>query len=235
MDGAAGMAKKRGVAEGKGAGRTSIWLRPARPPRDDAGLSRERIVAAAIELLDAEGIDGLTMRGLADRLGSGVMSLYWHVETKEDVFDLALDSVLVYDAPPPAGDWREDVVHALTDWRAAMLRHPWSAALLPRRALGPNVLARLERLGQSLARGGIADADLNAAIWTLWNQVLGATITRVSFDVPAGERAATQDQLAQPGEGLPTIARTRLLLDDDWDGAFRKGQQAVLDGLSSKR
>jgi AcrR family transcriptional regulator len=48
-------------------------------------------VATAVELLDTQGIDGLTMRRLADRLGSGVMSLYWHVDNKEDVFDLALD------------------------------------------------------------------------------------------------------------------------------------------------
>lgn len=98
-------------------------------PRSELPLSRERIVATAVELLDAQGVDGLTMRRLTDRLGSGVMSLYWHVDNKEDVFDLALDSVLQYRGPPQmveSRDWRGEVVHMLEDWRASMLRHPWS-------------------------------------------------------------------------------------------------------------
>ena len=110
----------------------------------DQPLTLERIVAAAIELLDAEGVDRLSMRRLADRLGAGAMSLYWHVDNKDVVFDLALDAVLAYRGPAPAQgvDWRGDVVHMLEDWRASMLRHPWAAALLPRRALGPSMLAR---------------------------------------------------------------------------------------------
>lgn len=203
-------------------------------PQEPA-LSRERIVATAIGLLDAYGVGGLTMRGLADALGSGVMSLYWHVSNKEDVLDLALDSVFAYRAPPqPAGsDWRSEVVHLVEDWRASMLRHPWSAALLPRRALGPNILGRLELLSRTLSGAGVADADLNVALWSLWNYVMGATITRASFDVSDADRAATQQRLAQLS--LPTIERSRLLLDNDWDGAFRKGLDFLLDGLAPQR
>ena len=138
------------------------------------------------------------MRGLADRLGSGVMSLYWHVDNKGDVFDLALDAVLAYRGPPtgaaPEG-WRADVVHMLEDWRAAMLAHPWAAALLPRRALGPNMLGRLELLSNSLSRAGVTDANLNVAVWSLWNYVMGATITRASFDLSEADRAAAQQPL----------------------------------------
>jgi len=200
-------------------------------------LSRERIVTTAVELLDAQGIEGLTMRRLADRLGSGVMSLYWHVDKKEDVFDLALDSVLEYCPPPQmaaAQDWRGEAVHMLEDWRASMLRHPWSAALLPRRVLGPNILSRLERLSQILSRAGVPDANLNAAIWSLWNYVMGATITRASFDVSDDDRAAAQQRLTRLSERYPTIERSRLLLDDDWNGAFRKGLGFLLDGLSPR-
>jgi hypothetical protein len=123
----------------------------------------------------------------------------------------------------------------LEDWRAVMLRHPWSAALLPRRALGPNMLLRLERLSQSLARAGVAEADLNAAIWSLWNYVMGATITRASFAVSDDDRAAAQARLTAMSASTPTIARTRLLLDDDWDGAFKKGLAFLLDGLAPKK
>ncbi|RUV19418.1 TetR/AcrR family transcriptional regulator C-terminal domain-containing protein [Mesorhizobium sp. M7A.F.Ca.MR.245.00.0.0] len=212
-------------------------LQPVQEASSEPPLSRERIVAIAVELLDAQGIDGLTMRRLADRLGSGVMSLYWHVDNKEDVFDLALDSVLEYRGSPETGespDWRGDVVHMLEDWRARMLRHPWSASLLPRRALGPNILSRLEMLSKTLSRAGVADADLNAAIWSLWNYVMGATLTRASFDLSEEDRAAAQQRLTHLSEHYPTIERSRLLLDNDWDGTFRKGLDFLLDGLSPR-
>ncbi|ESZ24847.1 TetR/AcrR family transcriptional regulator C-terminal domain-containing protein [Mesorhizobium sp. M1066] len=212
-------------------------LQPIQEASSEPPLSRERIVAIAVELLDAQGIDGLTMRRLADRLGSGVMSLYWHVDNKEDVFDLALDSVLEHRGSPETGespDWRGDVVHMLEDWRARMLRHPWSASLLPRRALGPNILSRLEMLSKTLSRAGVADANLNAAIWSLWNYVMGATLTRASFDLSEEDRAAAQQRLTHLSEHYPTIERSRLLLDNDWDGAFRKGLDFLLDGLSPR-
>ncbi len=203
--------------------------------RGEKSLSLERIVVTAVELLDAQGLEGFSMRRLADRLGSGVMSLYWHVDNKETVFDLALDSVLEYSEQRQIGgmeDWRLEVVHLLEDWRASMLRHPWSASLLPRRALGPNMLGRLELLSKTLSVAGVADANLNVAIWSLWNYVMGATVTRTSFDLSDGERAAAQQRLEQRAERYPTIERARLLLDDDWDGTFRKGLDFVLDGLS---
>ncbi|THK37288.1 TetR family transcriptional regulator [Ensifer sp. MPMI2T] len=229
------MAAKRSGAQNKRSQRKSVSPQAGQALRSEPPLSRERIVATAVELLDAEGVDGLTMRRLADCLGSGAMSLYWHVDNKEEVFDLALDAVLEYRGPPQtAGSqgWRGEVVHMLEDWRASMLRHPWSASLLPRRALGPNILGRLEMLSKTLSRAGVADADLNAAIWSLWNYVMGATITRVSFDLSDEDMAAAQQRLTGLSERYPTIERSRLLLDNDWDGAFRKGLDFLLDGLT---
>lgn len=210
------------------------FSRPASASRNEAPLSLERIVTTAVELLDAEGVDGLTMRHLADRLGAGAMSVYWHVGNKDAVFDLALDAVLAYEPPAEAadGNWRDDVVHMLEDWRAAMLRHPWSSALLPHRALGPNMLGRLDRLSRTLSAAGVADADLNVAIWSLWNFVMGATVTRESFQHTDDERAAAQQYVA---ESYPAIGRSRLLLDNDWDGAFRKGLNLLLDGIAPRR
>lgn len=207
------------------------------PSRGEPALSLDRIVATAVELLDAQGVDGLSMRRLADRLGAGAMSLYWHVGNKEEVFDLALDAVLAFAEPSPSSDsqdWRGDVIHMLEDWRACMLRHPWSASLLPRRALGPNILARLELLSSTLSKAGVAEADLNAAIWSLWNYVMGATITRGNFERSDEDRAAAQQRLAELSERYPTIERSRLLLDSDWDGAFRKGLDFLLDGLARR-
>lgn len=212
--------------------------RTRQQPRSEQTLSLERIVATAVELLDVEGIEALTMRRLADRLGAGAMSLYWHVGNKEEVFDLALDAVLKLVEPPStpeSQDWRSEITHLLEDWRAIMLLHPWSASLLPRRALGPNILNRLELLSRTLSRAGVADADLNVAIWSLWNFVIGATVTRASFDRSDDDQAAAQDRLATLGERYPSITRSGLLLDSDWDGTFRKGLDFLLDGLAAKR
>ena len=231
------MTAKRAAAPGKRSQRTEAKSQSVQEPRVEPPLSLERIVATAVELLDAEGVEGLKMRRLADRLGSGAMSLYWHVDNKEEVFDLALDSVLAYGGPPRtvrSRDWRGDVVHMLEDWRACMLRHPWSASLLPRRALGPNILGRLELLSRTLSGAGVSDADLNVAIWSLWNYVIGATVTRASFDLSDDDRAAAQQRLTGLSERYPTIERSRLLLDGDWDGAFRKGLDFLLDGLALK-
>lgn len=221
-----------------GAGKKpSRQAEPAPQLRSEPPLSLERIVATAVDLLDTQGVDGLTMRRLADRLGSGVMSLYWHVDNKERVFDLALDAVLAFRAPAPtdeAQDWRADVVDMLEDWRASMLRHPWSASLLPSRTLGPNILSRLELLSRTLSKAGVADANMNVVIWSLWNYVMGATITRASFDRSADDLAAAQQALTRLSAHYPTIESTRLLLDSDWDGVFRKGLDFLLDGLAPR-
>lgn len=230
------MAAKRSSAGSRQSQRTGASRRSAQKA-DEPSLSLERIVATAVDLLDTQGVDGLTMRRLADRLGSGAMSLYWHVAGKDEVFDLALDSVLEYRGPQKAfdaQDWRREVVHIVEDWRACMLRHPWSASLLPRRALGPNILSRLELLGRALSRAGVAEPDLNARIWSLWNYVMGATVTRVSFDLSEDERTAAQQRLTRLSGRYPTIERSRLLLDDDWDGAFRKGLDVLLDGIAPR-
>ena len=88
------MAPKAGDAPGKPSRRTDAAARPAVERAGEPALSLERIVDTAVELLDAHGVAGLTMRRLADRLGAGAMSLYWHVNNKDQVFDLALDAVL---------------------------------------------------------------------------------------------------------------------------------------------
>src|SRR5437868_11770395 len=127
-----------------------IWLRQPRGRREAPPLSRERIVAEAIALLDEEGADRLTMRRLAERLGTGSTTLYWHLDTKDDVIDLAVDAIFG-ETPIPkrhSDDWRADLTALLTGWRATLLRHPWTAALAANRRplLGPNFLAWMEFL-----------------------------------------------------------------------------------------
>ena len=112
--------------------------RPTRGPRP--GLTVDRIVAAAVELADAEGLAALSMRRVAERLGVGTMSLYTYVPGKAELLDVMLDTVLGEVARPDGtGGWRAGLeLRAREDW-ALFHRHPWMLQISPSRALlGPN-------------------------------------------------------------------------------------------------
>ncbi|MFC6018668.1 TetR/AcrR family transcriptional regulator [Plantactinospora solaniradicis] len=240
---------------------TGVWLRPQRPSRSGPPLSRDRIVAAAVELLDREGVGGLTMRRLAEHLDAGSTTLYWHVATKDDVVDLALDHIFGEVRLPDgrdtdagrdgdagrdsdAGrdgyaesdrDWRVDVEGLLLGWRAAMLRHPWSAALLGRPMLGPNVLTRTEFLQAALRRSGLVEPDLGAATYALANYVIGSAVTLAPWqrpDSPEPPREAAREHLAAQRDRYPTLVDTGHLDDRDWEATFRQGLTYLLDGLA---
>src|SRR5438034_7583538 len=90
-------------------------------------LSRDQIVKAAIELLDAEGLEGLNMRELGRRLGSAATAMYWHVGSKEDLITLAGDQAWNEITLPDVTDlgWRTAAAVMATDLYAMLTRHPW--------------------------------------------------------------------------------------------------------------
>lgn len=118
-----------------------------RPPQ----RTRTQVVAAAIAVADAEGLEALTMRRLAAELGAGVMSLYTYVRDKDDLVDQMVDQISAFE--PGGGGELLDLVR----WqRELMLRHPWLPAALPNRRLtGANTLGHLERGLAALAPTGL--------------------------------------------------------------------------------
>lgn len=216
-----------------GFGAGSVWLREEPARRRPAPLSRDRIVAAAVDLLDRHGADGLTMRRLAERLEVTATALYWHVSTKEDVLDLALDRIFG-DVPLPeaTADWRADARLLVRDWRTAMLRHPWAPGLIGRPMLGPNVLARTEYLQSALTRGGLSGLQLAVTTRLLANYVIGAALTeatwRRSAD-PETQREARRHVTADP-DAYPTLTASGHLDPARWDDdeLFDRGLDAIL-------
>src|SRR3569623_2659091 len=103
----------------------TVLLRPQRARTGQPGLSRVQIVRASLELLDADGIAGLSMRRLGTRLGSGATSLYWYVNTKDELLDLCIDECLGEVHVPAGEDWRESLRTAARALRDMVLRHPW--------------------------------------------------------------------------------------------------------------
>ncbi|GLW09781.1 TetR family transcriptional regulator [Microtetraspora sp. NBRC 13810] len=201
-------------------------------------MSRERIVAEAVALLDEEGLARLTMRRLAERLGTGSTTLYWHVETKDDVLDLALDAVFGEARLPgePSGDWRADARALMGEWHAAMLRHPWTGALLGRPLMGPNALARTEFLHAVLVRAGLTGAHLTAATYGLSHYVIGSAMMQAAWrghDETAARRAA-DEHLRAHRDRYPSLAEHGHLSGEDWDATFAHGLDYLLDGIAAR-
>lgn len=88
-------------------------------------LTRQRIVEAALRLMDAEGLEAVTMRRIGRELGVEAMSLYNHVEDKEDMLDGVCELVMSeFEFPEPAGDWAESCRRAARSWRQLLKDHP---------------------------------------------------------------------------------------------------------------
>ena len=222
----------------------TVWLRDDQRERKPR-LSLERIVDAAIDLLDVEGVDGFSMRRLAARLDAGTMSLYEYVRTREDVLDLALDAVwteITLDEPEGAG-WQVAVTRHLQQSRRVMRRHPWIPALMSTRPLlGPNALARSERFYTSLRQAGLDGPPLLAAVGTLTYYVQGfvaaeniwRTVVRDTSD-EAEVRRQAQAHIEKHAHLYPTLSRHAQLDNADFDGQFTLGLQIILDGIEQQR
>jgi len=215
----------------------TIWLRHARTKRNQQPLTRARIVKEAIALLDSEGIKGLTMRRLAERLGTGSTTLYWHVKTKGDVLELALDAIFGEIPLPsePNRQWRDDITFMMNGWRATMLHHPWSTALPGRPLLGPNILARMEFLQATLVRAGFGKEHLLPVTWCLANYVTGTATAQVNWHMRQEEREVAQRFLNARSENYPTLAAQGYMLYSDRDASFKQALSYLLDGIEAHR
>ncbi len=130
--------------------------RPARRRREP--ISRDQIVTAAVRLLDREGLAALSMRRLAEELGTGAATLYWHVGSKDGLLDLVMDDVIgegqIPDPDPER--WREQIKQVARDQRAATHRHPWVVRVsIGRIPMGPNALRYTDRILAILRAGGV--------------------------------------------------------------------------------
>lgn len=164
-----------------------IWTRDAPRSRTArAALDRDTVVRAAVDLLDADGVDGLSMRKLGAKLGATAPTLYWHVSSKDELLDLAFDEVM-RDLPDMrtvgSTGWQADVRTALDALRGMMLRHNWYPVLYATRpSIGPNALRFWGGLLDVLARAGFADAELDNAFCMLSDHVVGSTAIQLSYN-----------------------------------------------------
>lgn len=182
---------------------------PRRGPR--ATLSRDAIVATAIELADAEGLEAVSMRTVAKILGVGTMSLYRHVPGKDELVALMVDRVNgeVPDVAAAGGTWRERLeLWAWADWELAH-RHPWvldAPGGIGRPVAGPNSMAAYEACLAVAAESGMPARDVVDLV------------SAVTFLVDGAARPALDSARVQRRTGLS---------NEDWWLA----QEEVLDGV----
>jgi TetR/AcrR family transcriptional regulator, tetracycline repressor protein len=159
-------------------------------PRGREPLSRDRVVASALALVERHGVDALSMRKLAAELGVEAMSLYNHVANKDDVLDAIAEVVFADVAlPPPTADWRADARALANAFRAAALAHPRTASLSLARQLGYPAVPVAEAALDILARAGFTPDQAVHAARTLLAYLIGTLLREIGSDQEAETRA----------------------------------------------
>ena len=204
------------------------------------GLTLDRILDAALELVDDDGLDGLTMRRLATRLDCGHASLYRHVASHDEVLVLLLDRVLGAPilAPSDRGSPRDRAEAALRRYRSLLLEHPaLTPAFIEGQLLGPNALARREEALALVLEAGVPPALAVRAYLTLTHFVISSAVFEASG---AGRTAQDRREMEQyftalPDDEHPVLRSVSVELNAvDGDEEFELGLQALLDHLEAR-
>lgn len=225
------------------------WRRAKAAPTTDP-LTLDRIIAAAIELVDREGLDALSMRRLGTELGAGATTLYWHVKNKDELLDLALDEVFrTLPVPGTEGSWRDRAAALARGLRAVLLRHRNLIMVIASRpTTGPNALGAMDAALGIMRDGGFPDELVVDAALAIINYTSGYTVLEAAAlqafagsseearreAIEASGRGVVEFILALPPEEFPNLtALGRRFLDGDDTSRFEYGLQRILDGLEA--
>ncbi|WP_256639337.1 TetR/AcrR family transcriptional regulator [Streptomyces murinus] len=248
------MAKEHGGAGDPAHILELLWREPGaegarRGPRQ--GLSVDAVVGVAVELADSAGLEALTMRGIAGRLGVTPMTLYTYVPGKAELLDLMLDSVYLRmpRAAGPDAPWRSRVEAVARENLDLYARHPWVATMSTARPpLGPGLMTKYEHELAAFEGSGLGDVERDAALTLLLGFV--HSVARAALDTQAAVRdSALSDQqwwaaheplltkVFDPAR-FPLAARIGRAAGEAHQGmydpehAFTFGLRRILDGLA---
>ncbi len=198
------------------------------------------IVRAAIGLADRQGVDRLTMRGLADELGYKVMALYNHVGNKDELLGLMVDTVAVAVADPKPELSPMATVRAIAiSIREVLVRHPWAAELWVRQMPGPSRVRVMENLLAALAATDLPPDIAHHGFHAVNNHVIGYTLQEIGMT--AGIEAQDVDEIDDIAQGFMagldpdhfahTIAHVQQHLNGETSSSFEFVLDLILDGL----
>lgn len=201
-------------------------------------LTRKIIIQHAVALADAEGLDALSMRKLASRCGVEAMSLYNHVENKDDVLNGMVESIIRKVHVPRADtDWRREMRIRALSAHALFLQHPWASLLIVSRVnAGPHMFRWVDATIGCLRAAGFSWAAADAAWNALDSFIHGFTLQQLTFPFKEGEyaQAAAAWLPSIPQDTLPHLhGMAREVAEERHSGIpdFTFGLEILLDGL----
>lgn len=209
-----------------------------------AAITRAKVVEVAIHVADAEGIEAVSMRGVARQLGVGTMTLYRYVADRDALLTYMTNSVLAFPFPEqPTKSWRRVLDHLGHAFRQVCLRHPWLAAVLGTSPflVAPSILGTSEVCIEALEAAGLDVVSAGAIVRLVNNYVIGASLrdaiharsTQLSDDYEAAATSYTQ-QLIASGR-YPAMGRLAQIIRDGGDlgieARFDLGLHCLLDGV----
>ncbi|MFB7272766.1 TetR/AcrR family transcriptional regulator [Streptomyces sp. NPDC056244] len=164
------------------------------------------MTAVAVRLLDAEGAAKFSMRRLAAELGVTAMSLYWYVDTKDDLLELALDRVFgevrVPDLTDEAADWRDQLRELTASYRTVLVRHSWVSPLIGKYLnIGPHSTAFSAAVRAVVRRTGLAPHGQMGAISAVFQFVYGFGTIEGHFVQRCADAGVSQDEYFQQAMG----------------------------------
>jgi AcrR family transcriptional regulator len=225
----------------------SLWFdAPSDDPDRRPQLTRQRVVAEALAVIAQDGVQALTMRRLAARLGVVPGALYHHVGSKQQLQDLVLDGVLaeVEFHTDPSLAWTERLKILATRLRQVLEAHPGVAGILKTRdPLGPHSLALAEAFLLPLQTAGFADREAGLAFFLLVDYTIGFAVSspRTSVNEQRVRDQAIRTQLHEFFRSLPPdrfpalVALGEHVWVDNRDQRFTAGLQVLVDGLEHAR
>jgi AcrR family transcriptional regulator len=163
-----------------------------------ARFSVAEVATQALEIVDRDGLGGLSMRTLAATLGTGPMTLYNYVNDRDELEALVAEAVIAgVELPASSQDWRRDVRAIATAMWQTVRRHPNAIPLvLTRRTVSASSYAAAERLVEALARAGLEGVDLLAAFRAVLGLVMGSAQAELAGPLAGSERNAEQVAVA---------------------------------------
>lgn len=214
--------------------------RTSRAPRNS--LSRARVVESAFELADADGLDALTIRAVATRLGVKPMSLYRHIANKNEMLDALVERMYAeFETPDPQEpDWREELRRRANSVREVLVRHPWSIGLIETRT-GPDrpfTFAHAEAVLATLISAGCSPRVASRAFVVLDSYAYGFALQEVTMPSTDPGEVVTDDFVAAMQQYPSLVAVMSAVTADthyDFIAEFDAGLDLVLDGIDRWR
>jgi AcrR family transcriptional regulator len=214
-------------------------------------LTSDKIIRAAIDLLDAEGPEGLSMRALGDRLGSAATAVYWHVGSKDNLISLAADSVWGEVSLPKldSGDWRASATQIAQDLYAMLTRHIWLVQVFGSYVTyGPGKARFDDHALAVYETAGFSPTEADQAVAVVFTFVLGNALgiaAATSMERKLNRQGAQsqelfRDSMAKAAEIAAEFPRLKARLGTpaaDYasppENTFEVGLRAILNGLDA--